>query len=119
MTFKMFNWVNERLKAQHELEFCMNMSKKYFAEVFIRPACISLIDIDTDIEEFSRKVELEIKRYSPGYYNFYLLDKTTDEKFMVYDADKYNEVVDGMDKGLSAREVVDEAISSLDDGVYV
>lgn len=30
-----------------------------------------------------------------------------------------DKMVDDMDKGLSAREVIDEAISSLDDGVYV
>ena len=91
MTFKMFNWINERLKAQHVLAFYLSTSKKYFKEEFNRPSLISWIDSDTDIEEFSRGAEMEIKRYHPGYYNFYIFDKTTEEKFVVYDADKYNE----------------------------
>lgn len=119
MTFKTFNWINEKLKAQHVLEFCMSTSKKYFNEKFNRPIRISWIDSDTDIEEFSRSVELEVKRYHPGYYNFYLFDKATEEVFIIYDADHYNEVVGDMDKGFSAREVIDNVISSLDDGVYV
>lgn len=91
MTFKMFNWINKRLKAQHVLAFYLSTSKKYFKEEFNRPSLVSWIDFDTDIEGFSRSAEVEIKRYHPGYYNFYIFDKTTEEKFVVYDADKYNE----------------------------
>ena len=49
------------------------------------------IDWDTDIEKFLIRSEFEIKRYQPGYYNFYLFDEITKEKFVMYDADKYNE----------------------------
>ena len=44
-----------------------------------------------DIEKFLIRSEFEIKRYQPGYYNFYLFDEITKEKFVMHDADKYNE----------------------------
>lgn len=91
MTFKMFNWINDRLKAQHVLEFRMNISRKYFTAPLDRRAMTKDIDLDTDIIQFSIYIKQEIDGYRPGYYNFYLLDKTTEEKFVVYDADKYNE----------------------------
>ena len=90
MTFKMFNWITERLKASHDLEFCFESSKKYFKEGIGRTTILD-IDLDTDIEKFSIRSEFEIKRYKPGCYNFYLFDKITKDKFIVYDADKYNE----------------------------
>ena len=90
MTFRMFNWINERLKASHDLEFCYEPSKKYSKDGIDRITILD-IDLDTDIEKFSIRSEFEIKRYKPGYYNFYLFDKITKEKFVIYDADKYNE----------------------------
>lgn len=91
MTFKMFNWINERLKAQHVLAFYLNTSKKYFKEEFDRPSLISWIDSDRDIVDLESEIRANINRYRPGYYNFYIFDKTTEEKFVIYDADKYNE----------------------------
>lgn len=90
MTFRMFNWINERLKAGHDLEFCYEASKKYSKEGIDRITILD-IDWDTDIETFLIRSEFEIKRYQPGYYNFYLFDEITKEKFVMYDADKYNE----------------------------
>lgn len=87
----MFNWINERLKAQHVLEYRMDTSKKYFAEEFNRPNRISWIDFDTDIGKLESEIKANINRYHPGYYNFYIFDVDTEEKFVVYDADKYNE----------------------------
>lgn len=89
MTFRMFNWINERLKAGHDLEFCYESSKKYSREEISRTTILD-IDLDTDIEKFTTS-EFEIRRYRPDYYNFYLFDKITKEKFVIYDADKYNE----------------------------
>ena len=90
MTFRMFNWINERLKASHDLGFCYEPSKKHFKEGIGRTTILD-IDWDTDIEKFLIRSEFEIKRYQPGYYNFYLFDEITKEKFVMYDADKYNE----------------------------
>lgn len=90
MTFRMFNWINERLKASHDLEFCYESSKKYSKEAVGRITILD-IDWDTDIEKFLIRSEFEIKRYQPGYYNFYLFDEITKEKFVMHDADKYNE----------------------------
>lgn len=90
MTFKMFNWINERLKASHDLKFCYEPSKKYSKEGVGRITILD-IDWDTDIEKFLIRSEFEIKRYQPGYYNFYLFDEITKEKFVMHDADKYNE----------------------------
>ena len=90
MTFRMFNWINERLKASHDLEFYYEPSKKHFKEGIGRTTILD-IDLDTDIEKFLIRSEFEIKRYQPGYYNFYLFDEITKEKFVMYDADKYNE----------------------------
>ena len=90
MTFRMFNWINERLKAGHDLEFCYESSKKYSKEGVGRITILD-IDWDTDIEKFLIRSEFEIKRYQPGYYNFYLFDEITKEKFVMHDADKYNE----------------------------
>ena len=90
MTFRMFNWINERLKASHDLKFCYEPSKKYSKEGVSRIAMLD-IDWDTDIEKFLIRSEFEIKRYQPGYYNFYLFDEITKERFVMYDADKYNE----------------------------
>ena len=89
MTFRMFNWINERLKASHDLEFCFESSKKYSKEGIGRITILD-IDWDTDIEKFLIRSEFEIKRYQPGYYNFYLFDEITKERFVMYDADKYN-----------------------------
>lgn len=82
MTFKMFNWINERLKAQHELEFRMETSGKHLAAPLDRQ--VADINFDTDMDFLSVYIKQEIKRYRPGYYNFYLFDKTTEEKFMVH-----------------------------------
>lgn len=90
MTFRMFNWIDVRLKASHDLKFCYEPSKKYSKEGVSRIAILD-IDWDTDIEKFLIRSEFEIKRYQPGYYNFYLFDEITKEKFVMYDADKYNE----------------------------
>ena len=90
MTFRMFNWINERLKASHDLEFCYEPSKKYSKGGIGRTTILD-IDWDTDIEKFLIRSEFEIKRYQPGYYNFYLFDEITKEKFVMHDADKYNE----------------------------
>lgn len=90
MTFRMFNWINERLKASHDLKLCFESSKKYFKEGIGRTTILD-IDLDTDIEKFSIRSEFEIKRYKPGHYNFYLFDEITKEKFVIDDADKYNE----------------------------
>ena len=70
MTFRMFNQINERLKASHDLEFCYEPSKKHFKEGIGRTT-IPDIDLDRDIEKFLIKSEFEIKRHKPGYYNFY------------------------------------------------
>lgn len=43
MTFRMFNWINERLKASHDLEFCYEPSKKHFKEGIGRTI---ILDID-------------------------------------------------------------------------
>ena len=90
MTFRMFNWVNERLTVGHSLGFCYEPSKKYSKEGIGRTTILD-IDLDTDIEKFSIRSEFEIKRYRPGYYNFYLFDEITKEKFVIYNADRYNE----------------------------
>ena len=90
MTFRMINWIIERLKASHDLKFCYESSKKYSKEDVSRIAILD-IDWDTDIEKFLIRSEFEIKRYQPGYYNFYLFDEITKEKFVMHDADKYNE----------------------------
>lgn len=90
MTFRMFNWINERLKSSHDLKFCYEPSKNYSKEGVGRITILD-IDWDTDIEKFLIRSEFEIKRYQPGYYNFYLFDEITKEKFVMYDADKYNE----------------------------
>lgn len=92
MTFRMFNWINERLKAghSHSLGFCYEPSKKYSKEGVGRITILD-IDWDTDIEKFLIRSEFEIKRYQPGCYNFYLFDEITKEKFVMHDADKYNE----------------------------
>lgn len=92
MTFRMFNWIDVRLKASHDLKFCYEPSKKYSKEGIGRITILD-IDWDTDIEKFLIRSEFEIKRYQPGYYNFYLFDEITKEKFVMYDADKYNEEV--------------------------
>lgn len=92
MTFRMFNWIDVRLKASHDLKFCYEPSKKYSKEGVGRITILD-IDWDTDIEKFLIRSEFEIKRYQPGYYNFYLFDEITKEKFVMYDADKYNEEV--------------------------
>lgn len=85
MTFKMFNWLNERLKAQHEIEFRMETS----GERFTAPLDRQLADInsDTDMDFLSVYLKQEIKRYRPGYYNFYLFDRTTEERFMMRSAE--------------------------------
>ena len=90
MTFRMFNWITERLKAGHDLKLCYESSKKY-SKGGIGRTTIFDIDWDTDIEKFLRRSEFEIKRYQPGYYNFYLFDEITKEKFVMHDANKYNE----------------------------
>ena len=90
MTFRMLNWINERLKASHDLKFCYEPSKKHFKEGIGRTTILD-VDWDTDIEKFLIRSEFEIKLYQPGYYNFYLFDEITKEKFVMYDADKYNE----------------------------
>lgn len=90
MTFRMLNWIDVRLKASHDLKFCYEPSKKYSKEGVSRIAILD-IDWDTDIEKFLIRSEFEIKRYRPGCYNFYLFDEITKEKFVMHDADKYNE----------------------------
>lgn len=90
MTFRMFNWIIEGLKAGHDLKFCYESSKKYSKGGIGRTNILD-IDWDTDIEKFLIRSEFEIKRYQPGYYNFYLFDEITKEKFVIDDADKYNE----------------------------
>ena len=81
MTFKMFNWINERLKAQHELEFRMETSGEHSAAPLDR--LLADINFDTDMDFLSVYIKQEVKRYQPGYYNFFLFDKTTEEKFTV------------------------------------
>lgn len=90
MTFRMFNWIIERLKAGHDLKLCYESSKKYSKGGIGRTNILD-IDWDTDIEKFLIRSEFEIKRYQPGCYNFYLFDEITKEKFVIYDADRYNE----------------------------
>lgn len=90
MTFRMFNWINERLKASHDLEFCYEPSKKYSKEGIGRITILD-IDLDTNMEDLTPDIKCHVNRYNPGYYNFYLFDKITKEKFVIYDADKYNE----------------------------
>ena len=85
MTFKMFNWINERLKAQHEIEFRMETSGEHLTTSLDRQT--TDINSDTDMDFLSVYIKQEIKRYRPGYYSFYLFDKTTEERFMMRGAE--------------------------------
>ena len=89
MTFRMFNWIIERLKASHSLGFCYESSKKYSKEGIGRTTILD-IDWDTGIEKLESEIRANINRYNPGYYNFYLFDEITKEKVVIYDSDKYN-----------------------------
>lgn len=90
MTFRTFNWIIEGLKAGHDLKLCYESSKKYSKGGIGRTNILD-IDWDTDLGELDSEIKANINRYVPGHYNFYLFDEITKEKFVIDDADKYNE----------------------------
>lgn len=68
MTFRMFNWINERLKASHDLEFCYEPSKKHSNEGVGR---ITILDIDWDTDRITA-CELSADQYK--VYQVYSCD---------------------------------------------
>lgn len=66
MTFRMLNWITERLKASHDLEFCYEPSKKHFKEGIGRTTILD-IDWDTDIENAIREFKENINKIMSMY----------------------------------------------------
>ena len=55
MTFRMFNWIIEGLKAGHDLKLCYESSRKY-SKVGIGRTNILDIDWDTDLGELDSEI---------------------------------------------------------------
>ena len=107
----------QRIKI-NDLERSLDFAKECFAEESLFGKNI-VNDVNKDVVESIKNAcpeghpakKIVEEMLQPNAVPDKLINKIPDEVV--------DKMVDDMDKGLSAREVIDNAISSLDDGVYV